>query len=71
MWEHLLKRCYVPAPEYYIGWEREIRTFRNDIQDLLVDSPSLKNVMAQMLPQVFSKALATVRQEYPQVAFPD
>ena len=41
--EHLLKRCYVPLPECYVGWQREIRACRNDIKDVLEDAPSLKN----------------------------
>ena len=39
--EHLLKRCYVPLPECYVGWQREIRAFRNDIKDILEDALSL------------------------------
>ncbi len=40
--EHLLKRCYVPLPECYVSWQREIRAFYNDIKDILEDAPSLK-----------------------------
>ncbi|HAN45510.1 MAG TPA: DUF29 domain-containing protein [Cyanobacteria bacterium UBA8156] len=69
--EHLLKRCCVPFPECYRGWEKEIRNFRNDIEDLLADSPSLRGTIAENLPTVFHKALATVQEEYPQIEFPD
>jgi hypothetical protein len=65
--EHLLKRAYVSLPECYVGWPREIRVFRNDIQDILDDSPSLKNFLSEILPQ----AVAAMRQDYPQVDFPD
>jgi hypothetical protein len=68
--EHLLKRCYVPLPECYFGWEREIRTFRNDIKDILEDAPSLKNQILEILPKVFENALGSMREEYPQVNFP-
>ena len=68
--EHLLKRCYVPLPECYVGWEREIRAFRNDIKDVLEDAPSLKNQILEILPKVFDNALASMREEYPQVNFP-
>ena len=69
--EHLLKRCYVPLPECYVGWQREIRAFRNDIKDILEDAPSLKNQIVEILPKVFENALASIREEYPQVNFPD
>ena len=69
--EHLLKRCYVPLPECYVGWQREIRAFRNDIKDILEDAPSLKNQITEILPKVFENALASMREEYPQINFPD
>jgi hypothetical protein len=68
--EHLLKRCYVPLPECYVGWQREIRAFRNDIKDILEDAPSLKNQISEILPKVFENALASMREEYPQIKFP-
>jgi len=69
--EHLLKRCYVPLPECYVGCQREIRDFRNDIKDILEDAPSLKNQIVEILPKVFETALASMREEYPQVSFPN
>ena len=69
--EHLLKRCYVPFPECYIGWQREIRAFRNEIKDILEDSPSLKNFFLEIFPKVYASAIASVREEYPQINFPD
>ena len=69
--EHLLKRCYVPLPECYGGWQREIRAFRNEIKDILEDAPSLKNFIADILPKVYLRAIESVREEYPQVDFPD
>jgi hypothetical protein len=69
--EHLLKRSYVPLPECYVGWQREIRAFRNDIKDILEDAPSIKNLISEILPKVSASAIASVREEYPQVNFPD
>lgn len=69
--EHLLRRSYVPLSECYVGWQREIRAFRNDIKDILEDAPSLKNQIAEILPKVFENALTSMREEYPQVNFPD
>lgn len=48
--EHLLRRCYGPLPDCYRGWQREIRHFRNELQDLLADSPSLKQFLQDILP---------------------
>jgi hypothetical protein len=39
---HLLKRTYVPLPENYRGWENTIYEQREQLQDLLEQSPSLK-----------------------------
>lgn len=69
--EHLLKRCYVPLPECYGGWQREIRAFRNEIKDILEDAPSLKNFIPEILPKVYIRAIESVREEYPQVDFPE
>jgi hypothetical protein len=68
--EHLLKRYYVPLPECYLGWQREIRNFRNDIQDLLDDAPSLRNFASEILPQCYDKALKSVQEDYPGITFP-
>ena len=67
--EHLLKRCYVPLPECYAGWQQEIRNFRNDLQDLLEDAPSLRNFALEVLPKCYDKALQSVREDYPRIAF--
>ena len=56
--EHLLKRCYVPLLECYGSGQREIRAFRNEIKDILEDAPSLKNFIADILPQVYARAIA-------------
>lgn len=69
--EHLLKRCYVPLPECYAGWQRAIRNFRNDLQDLFDDAPSLKNFALEVLPQCYGKALQSVQEDYSQITFPN
>ncbi|MCS6959133.1 MAG: DUF29 domain-containing protein [Pseudanabaenaceae cyanobacterium SKYGB_i_bin29] len=69
--EHSLKSCYVPLPGYYLGWQREIRNFRKDLQDLLADSPSLKHFLQEILRQTYTRARATVREDYSQINFPD
>ena len=69
--EHLLKRLYVNSPEDYNGWERIIRTQRNRLETLLEDSPSLNSIWSERFDRAWKSALKTVREDYPQVTFPD
>lgn len=68
---HLLKRCYVPMPECYRGWELTIREQRKELQRLLKQSPSLQNYLSEVFEEVWKVVLAEVREDYPQVEFPD
>ena len=67
--EHLLKRRFVPLADCYLGWQKEIRAFRNDLKDILDDSPSLKNFFVEVLSKVSASAIASVKEEYPKVNF--
>lgn len=69
--EHLLKRCYVPLPDCYRGWEIEIRNFRWELKEEFKDSPSLKPFMLEILTESYQDALEWVREDYPDVTFPD
>ena len=71
IFEHLLKRLYVPLPEDYNGWERTIRTQRNRLIVLLKGSPSLKSIWQNNIEDAWTIALKTVREDYPKVTFPD
>jgi hypothetical protein len=68
---HLLKRIYVESPEDYRGWEITIREQRQQLFDLLEQSPSLRNEIAAIFSKCWNEALASVREDYPQGEFPD
>jgi hypothetical protein len=69
--EHLLKRCYVDLPDCYRGWEIEIRNFRRELKQEFKDSPSLKSFMLEIFSESYQDALESMREDYPDVAFPD
>jgi hypothetical protein len=68
---HLLKRCYVPLPECFRGWQVTIRAQRNDLKRLLKKSPSLKNHLLNEFEEVYQEAVSEVSEEYPDTEFPE
>jgi hypothetical protein len=68
---HLLKRCYIPMPENYRGWELTIREQRKELQRLLKQSPSLQSYLSEIFDEVWKVALAEVQEDYPEINFPD
>jgi len=69
--EHLLKRFYVDIPECYRGWEIKIRNFRRELKQEFKDSPSLKSFMLEIFSESYQDALEYMREDYPDVTFPD
>ena len=69
--EHILKRTYVKLPDCYRGWLESILKQRKAIEDLLLDSPSLKPYFAEIFEPTYQYALKIVRNAYPQSQFPD
>jgi hypothetical protein len=68
---HLLKRLYVDLAEDYRGWDLTIREQRNQLSDLLEQSPSLRNYWVESFAVVWQRALLDVRAEYPNTQFPE
>ncbi|MEB3308903.1 MAG: DUF29 domain-containing protein [Snowella sp.] len=69
--EHLLKRGYVPLIDCYRGWEIEIRNFRRELKQEFKDSPSLKSFAIDILAETYQDALESLREDYPDLIFPD
>ena len=68
--EHALKRQYVPLPECYRGWEVTITRTQQALQEILSDSPSLRNYLFNVIEDCYQKALKNVQTEY-NIDFPD
>lgn len=68
---HLLKRLYMESPDNYRGWEITIREQRQQLLDLLEQSPSLRSEVPAIFSKCWDEALASVREDYAQVEFPD
>ena len=72
--EHILKRCYVKSEYDYAGWVVTIVRTRNDIQDILEQSPSLKGYInsPELFQKAFDDALKVVKAhpDYKSVNFP-
>ena len=70
LFEQGLKRRYVPLTDCYRRWEVTLKRTQSKLQDLLNDSPSLRNYLLEILPHCYQEALENVRIEYDNV-FPD
>ena len=68
---HLLKRLYVQSEYDYRGWEITIREQRRHLRITLQQSPSLKRFFVEAFDRAWQDALIEVREDYPQVTFPD
>jgi len=68
---HLLKRLYVNSTYDFRGWEITIREQRRHLRISLQQSPSLKRFFVEAFDRAWQDALIEVREDYPQVVFPD
>ncbi|ANV89727.1 DUF29 domain-containing protein [Picosynechococcus sp. PCC 8807] len=69
LFEHALKRKYVPLEECYRGWEVTLRRAQKEILKILRDSPSLKGYMQNIFLECYQEALENMQIEY-DVEFP-
>lgn len=66
LFEHALKRCYVPLSDCYRGWEVTISRTQQELNLILKDSPSLRNYFLEVITECYQNALKNVRKEYDQ-----
>lgn len=69
--EHILKRCYAHSVYDNRGWESTIETQRQELKELLRQSPSLKQYFTERFEDCYQDALSLVRRNYPGTMFPD
>lgn len=70
LFEHALKRGYVPLPNCYRVWEVTIRRTQSQLKAILADSPSLRSFLAEIYLTSYQDALANMRIEY-EANFPE
>jgi hypothetical protein len=70
LFEHLLKRQYVPLPDCYRGWEVTIKRTQSKLNKILADSPSLHRFLETIYLDCYQEALENMQIEY-NVNFPD
>ena len=70
LFEHALKRRYVPLSDCYRGWEVTLTRTQKQLRRVLKDSPSLRNYLISIIEDSYQEALVDVRGEYKQ-NFPD
>jgi hypothetical protein len=64
LFEHALKRRYVPLPDCYRGWEVILKRTQKQLRRVLNDSPSLRNYFISIIEEYYQDALINMRDEY-------
>ncbi|MFM7190977.1 MAG: DUF29 domain-containing protein [Microcystaceae cyanobacterium] len=70
LFEHALKRRYVFLQDCYRGWELTLIRTQQKIEQILRDSPSLRNYLWGIESKCYQNALKNTRKEYDEI-FPD
>jgi hypothetical protein len=64
LFEHALKRRYIPLPDCYRGWELTLIRTQRKLTQILRDSPSLRNYFTSLIEECYQNALKNIRVEY-------
>lgn len=54
---HLIKLAYSPARDPRRGWRESVNDAREEIRDLLEDSPSLRTIISELLPGQLARGI--------------
>jgi len=70
LFEHALKRRYVPLPSRYRSWQVKLMRTQHKLRQILRDSPSLRNYFVSLIEECYQDALKNMRIKYDAI-FPD
>ncbi|MFM7384494.1 MAG: DUF29 domain-containing protein [Microcystaceae cyanobacterium] len=70
LFEHAIKRRYVPLPDCYRGWESTLKRTQKELKKNLRDSPSLKNYFLAIINDCYQDAVDNLQDDY-DLSFPE
>ncbi|MEB3189205.1 MAG: DUF29 domain-containing protein [Snowella sp.] len=70
LFEHAIKRRYVPLPDCYRGWENTLKRTQKELKKNLRDSPSLKNYFLAIMNDCYQDAVDNLQDDY-DLKFPE
>ena len=70
LFEHAIKRRYVPMTDCYRGWENTLKRTQKELKKNLRDSPSLKNYFLEILNDCYQDAVDNLQDDY-DINFPE
>jgi hypothetical protein len=70
LFEHAIKRRYVPLSDCYRGWENTLKRTQKELKKNLRDSPSLKNYFLEILNDCYQDAVDNLQDDY-DINFPE
>ena len=70
LFEHALKRRYVPLPDCYRVWENTLKCTQKELKKNLRDSPSLKSYFLAIINDCYQDAVDNLKDDY-ELSFPE
>ncbi|MFM7580136.1 MAG: DUF29 family protein, partial [Microcystaceae cyanobacterium] len=70
LFEHAIKRRYVPLPDCYRGWESTLKRTQKELKKNLRDSPSFKNYFLAIINDCYQDAVDNLQDDY-DLSFPE